>query len=147
MLDVSFNITNDKQAAIMQAASLFYLNKLDIEGYTEYYNRLVVSDIDKYKLLSKQVNGYLRIQPDPKPTSTLYLCIDVNNKVYRPLEALAHEFIHVQQAVTGKLINKRKNFYWLNKMSLRYTNNAPWEKEAYGNQKKLYNCFINSRVK
>jgi hypothetical protein len=67
------------------------------------------------------------------------------------LESLAHEMIHIKQAVRGELVfmRKGKNFftpYWKNVLVTETYYladvNLPWEREAYRDTKELLDSFL-----
>jgi hypothetical protein len=67
------------------------------------------------------------------------------------LESLAHEMIHIKQAVRGELafIRKGKDFFTSHWKNVLVTEtyyladvNLPWEREAYRDTKELFDSFL-----
>ena len=58
------------------------------------------------------------------------------------MQTLAHEMVHAKQYIRGEL--NGYNFSWKGRKPRNYKyENAPWEKEAYGREKELYQkCWL-----
>ena len=58
------------------------------------------------------------------------------------MQTLAHEMVHAKQYIRGEL--NGYNFSWKGRKPRNYKyENAPWEKEAYGREKELYEkCWL-----
>ena len=123
----------------IQAAVGFFARKL--KGFQR---RKVYIQIDLIKGLLKKEHA--RGMAFQNSDNGYVIRLDNRLKPLAMLSCLAHEMIHVNQWLTGKMvdINRRNKVKWGSKvysMPMSYSKH-PWEKEAYRNDRKLAQSFV-----
>jgi predicted GNAT family N-acyltransferase len=96
----------------------------------------------------------------PKPPKTFIIQYNPNKSYSNILQQIIHELTHVKQVVKnelkstddvksviwdGKVFISAKDLINMMKKDFNQYKNLPWEKEAYGNQKKYYDMFLKSQ--
>lgn len=112
--------------------------KLAYEVVSHCYNQLLnqYNDIDILVTvktnLDDAVDGWC--QQNSSDDYEIEVERNLNDEYF--IKTICHEMVHVKQGVTSELVNGTT---WRGK---EYTNEQPWEIEAYQLEKKLYNSFI-----
>lgn len=72
------------------------------------------------------------------------ITIDKKQSVRNMIATIMHEFVHVEQGVTKKLIygEGKKSDKWMGKVCKLAYKDQPWEKEAFALEKKMIRNFL-----
>jgi len=115
--------------------------KLAYEVVSHCYNQLLneYNDIDILVTvktnLDNAVDGWC--QQNSSDDYEIEVERNLNDEYF--IKTICHEMVHVKQGVTGELVNGTT---WRGK---EYSNEQPWEIEAYQLEKELFYSFLQNR--
>jgi len=90
------------------------------------------------KQLDNQLNGWCQHNSN----NNYDISIDNTLSTNTLIKTLCHEMVHVKQGVKNELVSVNNNKYCRLWLGAEYTDEFPWEVEAYRLEKILYNSFM-----
>ena len=88
--------------------------------------------------LSDQLNGWCQHNSD----NNYEICVDKSLPTDELIKTVCHEMVHVKQGVRNELVCSYRNKYSRLWLGTEYTDELPWEVEAYELENILFKTFM-----
>ena len=126
-----------------------------VEGGYNKQKELVYNVIEhcyKQLLNGHDINIFLKLKPTLKDSlngwcqhnysNNFDIAINNTQSKTQLIKTICHEMVHVKQGIKNELTYKNNNKYCRLWKGIEYTNECPWEVEAYQLEDKLFNAYM-----